>query len=124
MTNISFFRSVLEQDSSPIVLCDLKHTIVYMNPAAEKRYARQGGPALLGKNLLNCHASASAEKINRIVAWFIQSKEHNCVYTFYNESENKDVYMVALRDESGELIGYYEKHSYRNRETAKLYDMK
>ena len=31
--------------------------------------------------------------------------------------------MVALRDENGELIGYYEKHEYRNLETAKLYDM-
>lgn len=30
--------------------------------------------------------------------------------------------MVALRDDCGNLIGYYEKHEYRNRETAKLYD--
>jgi len=34
------------------------------------------------------------------------------------------VYMIALRDESGKLIGYYEKHEFRNRETAKLYDLK
>ena len=31
--------------------------------------------------------------------------------------------MVALRDGEGKLIGYYEKHEYRNRETAKLYDI-
>jgi hypothetical protein len=31
--------------------------------------------------------------------------------------------MVALRDDNGTLIGYYEKHEYRNRETAKLYDI-
>ena len=30
--------------------------------------------------------------------------------------------MVALRDEDGKLIGYYEKHEYRNRETMKFYD--
>ena len=35
---------------------------------------------------------------------------------------NKDVYMVALRDE-GKLIGYYEKHEYRNVETMKQYDL-
>ena len=29
--------------------------------------------------------------------------------------------MVALRDE-GKLIGYYEKHEYRNTEKMKLYD--
>ena len=36
--------------------------------------------------------------------------------------QNKDVYMVALRDE-GNLIGYYEKHEYRNSETMKPYDL-
>lgn len=33
------------------------------------------------------------------------------------------VYMVALQDDAGKLIGYYEKHEYRNRETMKLYDI-
>ena len=31
--------------------------------------------------------------------------------------------MVALRDE-GKLIGYYEKHEYRNVETMKQYDLR
>ena len=30
--------------------------------------------------------------------------------------------MVALRDDDGTLIGYYEKHEYRNRETTGLYN--
>ena len=30
--------------------------------------------------------------------------------------------MVALRD-NGELIGYYEKHEYRDKETMKMYDL-
>ena len=29
-----FFKSVLEQDRAPIVICDCTHTIIYMNPAA------------------------------------------------------------------------------------------
>lgn len=33
------------------------------------------------------------------------------------------VYMVALRDDAGQLIGYYEKHEYRNRETMEVYDL-
>jgi len=32
--------------------------------------------------------------------------------------------MVALRDDDGTLIGYYEKHEYRNKETVGLYDFK
>ena len=46
------------------------------------------------------------------------------MYTYRNDEENKDVYMVALRDADGALIGYYEKHEYRNREMAGLYEPK
>lgn len=43
------------------------------------------------------------------------------MYTYHNEKENKDVYMVALRDSEKKLIGYYEKHEYRDRETEQPY---
>ena len=32
--------------------------------------------------------------------------------------------MVALRDSGKKLIGYYEKHEYRNKETMELYTKK
>lgn len=123
MDLIPFFKSVLEQDRCPVVLCDLTHTIVYINPAAGERYARQGGMALVGQSLLDCHGPRSSEMIQKVAAWFAQSPQHDLIYTFRNEEENKDVYMVALRDEGGTLIGYYEKHEYRGRETMALYDL-
>lgn len=122
-TLFSFFRSVLEQDTAAVVLCDLEHTIRYMNPAAAANYSKWGGAALLGKNLLDCHDPHSVEAIRKVVDWFAADTTHNKVYTFYNEQQNKDVYMIALRDENGCLIGYYEKHEYRNRETMKRYDL-
>ena len=117
-----FFKSVLEQDRCAVVLCDLEHSIVYMNPAAGKRYAKNGGMALVGKSLLDCHTPQANEMIRRVIAWFAASTTHNLIYTFRNEKENKDVYMVALRDDDGKLIGYYEKHEYRNRETMARFD--
>lgn len=117
-----FFKSVLDQDRAPVVLCDLEHTIIYMNKVAIERYAKNGGEALLGKSLLNCHTPKTREIINQVLDWFRADKDHNIIYEFRNDEENKDVYMVALRDDSGNLIGYYEKHEYRNRETMKLYD--
>lgn len=117
-----FFKSVLEQDRCAVVLCDLDHTIIYMNPAAGERYAKWGGMALVGKSLLDCHTPQANQMIEKVVAWFGASREHDLIYTSRNDKENKDVYMVALRDESGKLIGYYEKHEYRDRETMKLYD--
>ncbi len=115
-----YFKSVLEQDRSAVVICDLTHTIIYMNPAARERYKKHGD--LLGKSLLDCHNARSNELIIRALDWFAADKSHNILYTFHNDKENKDVYMVALRNERGKLIGYYEKHEYRDRETMKMYD--
>ena len=115
-------KRVLEQDRASIVLCDLNHTIVYMNPSAKVRYEKRGGAELVGKSLLDCHNEKSCEMIEKIVSWFAESPANNMIYTYHNEKENKDVYMVALRDNTGNLIGYYEKHEYRNIETAPVYD--
>lgn len=117
-----YMKSIIDMDRASVVICDLNHNIIYMNPAAVKRYEKRGGANLIGKSLLDCHNERSNTIIENVVAWFKESAEHNMIYTYYNEKENKDVYMVALRDEDNTLIGYYEKHEYRNRETAKLYD--
>ncbi len=119
MELLPFFKSVIDRDSAPVVICDLTHTVVYMNPAAVARYRVD----ITGNSIKSCHNGDSNEKIDRVVAWFKESKDHNTVFTSRNEKENKDVYMIALRDDDGELIGYYEKHEYRAPETAELYAM-
>ncbi|MGN0437269.1 MAG: PAS domain-containing protein [Lachnospiraceae bacterium] len=117
-----YMKSIIDMDRASVVICDLDHKIIYMNPAAVKRYAKRGGSELVGKSLLNCHNEKSNVIIKKVVAWFLESTDNNMIYTYHNEKENKDVYMVALRDDRGAVIGYYEKHEYRDRETAKLYD--
>ena len=119
---ISFYKSIVDQDRAAVVICNLKHEIIYMNPASVHSYEKWGGDKLVGKSLLECHNQASREKIQQVVDWFGIDESHNIVYTFHNEKQNKDVYMVALRD-VGKLIGYYEKHEYRNAEMMKLYDL-
>ena len=114
----AFFKSVIDQDTASVVLCDPKHTILYMNPAAIRNYAKRGGEKLIGKSLLDCHNQHSQELIKKTVAWFAESQDHNRIFEFHHEKDNRDVYTVALRDDTGRLIGYYEKHEYRNPETA------
>ena len=114
-----FFRSVMESDYAPIVICDLEHTVVYMNSSSIALYHTD----ITGKSIKQCHNADSNIKIDQVLSWFFKSKDNNRVHTFYSEKENKDVYMVALRDETGTLIGYYEKHEFRNKETAKSYAM-
>ena len=122
MENAAFYRSVLEQDRAAVVLCDLEHTIIYMNPAAIQNYAKHGGEKLTGRSLLDCHNAESGKRIQQVIDWFAADVSHNLVYTFHNEKQNKDVYMVALRD-GDKLIGYYEKHEFRNPETMEKYDL-
>lgn len=116
-----YLKSLVDTDRCAVVICSLEHEIIYMNPAAVSRYAKRGGEGLLGKSLLDCHNTDSCRMIQKVVDWFLESKDHNIIYTYHNEKENKDVYMVALRDEAGRLIGYYEKHEYRNPETEERY---
>lgn len=117
-----FLLSMVEEDHSAVVLCNLEHEVIYMNPAAAANYEKWGGAALVGRSLLACHNEKSREMICKVVEWFKKSRDNNRIYTFYNENQNKDVYMVALRAQDGTLIGYYEKHEYRNRETGSKYD--
>ncbi len=112
------FKSIIEQDTAPVVICDTKSVIVYMNPAAIKRYHRD----LKGSSLKNCHNAKSNEMIDKVLSWFGESKDNNIMFTYHNDKENKDVYMVALRDEDGSLIGYYEKQEFKDTETAKPYE--
>lgn len=122
MDFFEYFKSIIDQDSCSVVICNLQHEIIYMNPAAIANYAKRGGADLVGQSIMDCHNADSQEKIKQVLEWFAASPNHNIVYTYHNEKQNKDVYMVALR--SGEqLIGYYEKHEFRNRETGKLYDL-
>ena len=114
------FKSVLDQDRTPVVVCDMNDIIVYMNPCAIKRYHKD----LTGKSIKDCHPPKANEMIDRVVAWFNESKDNNTIYTYRNDEENKDANMEALREDDGTLIGYYEKHEYRNRETNTLYNFK
>lgn len=111
------FKSVLEQDRAPVVICDLNDTVVYMNPSAISCYHKD----LTGKSIKACHPEEANIKIDKVISWFKESADNNLIHTYYDEKENKDVYMVALRDEEKKLIGYYEKHESRKREEMGKY---
>ena len=118
----AYFKSIVDQERDSIVICDLSHTIVYMNPAAVADYEKYGGASLVGNSLLRCHNPHSVQTIQQVVDWFAADASHNLIYTYHNKKHNKDVYMVALRDDAKNLIGYYEKHEFRSPETMKRYD--
>ncbi|MCC8051204.1 MAG: PAS domain-containing protein [Clostridiales bacterium] len=112
------WKALIDVDEEPIVICDMEHRIVYMNPIAIKRYENRGGEKLIGQSIFECHNAKSREIILAVCAKFAENPDLNKVYTYTKDRDGvyNDVYMVALRKENGELIGYYEKHESRIRE--------
>lgn len=119
----SFFKSIIDQDEQAIVICDLAHEIVYMNPAAVEEYDADTGAKLVGRSVMDCHPHWANKRIDEVVEWFKKSPENNIVHTFHSDRRNMDFYMVALRDGEGRLIGYYEKHESRTPERRPTYGM-
>ncbi len=60
-----FFKSVIDMDTSAVVICDLSHKIVYMNPAAAERYSKRGGTKLVGSSCLTVTARQETRKLSR-----------------------------------------------------------
>lgn len=118
-----FFKSVIDTDDMPVVICDTDNIIIYMNPSAVENYAKRGGASLIGHSILACHNEESNSVIKMAVSWFKESTKNDKVFTLHKDKENKDIYIVALRDGDGEFIGYYEKHECRNPETSPRYNM-
>ena len=84
---VAFYKSIIDQDRASVVICSLKHEIIYMNPAAAANYAKYGGDKLIGQSLLECHNPESREKIKQVMDWFAADESHNIVYTFHNEKQ-------------------------------------
>ena len=59
---VSFYKSIIDQDRCAVVICNLKHEIIYMNPTAVISYAKRGGDKLIGRRLLDCHNPESRDK--------------------------------------------------------------
>ena len=102
-------KSLIDQEAVPVLLCDTECNVLYANPAAVKEYRRD----LTGGNIKDCHNENSNAKIQRVIDWFAESETNNKFFLYHNPKSNQDVYMVALRDETGKLIGFYEKHAER-----------
>lgn len=45
-----------------MVICNLEHEIIYMNPAAIENYSKRDGEKLIGQKLMDCHNIVSQKK--------------------------------------------------------------
>ena len=96
------FKSVLNADRAAVVICDLEHTIIYMNPVAVARYEKWGGKALLGKSLLDCHNEKSREMYGEYLRWMDLARTKTLEKRLYF---NDQAYGNPLTDITGRVSG-------------------
>lgn len=51
-----------------ITVCDKEGHIIYMNQASQLLFEKDGGKALIGKSLFDCHSPASVDQIHKMLA--------------------------------------------------------
>ena len=99
------FRPIVDDYPEPIVFVDNEHIIRYLNKAASQRYAKKGHHNLVGQSLLACHQEKSGKKILDTYEQLRAGSNEEFLYV----NDGKNLYMTAVRDKEGILLGYYER---------------
>ena len=105
-----WMTAALNSLKDPFLFVDTHHIIRYMNRAAQSHYRE--GHNLIGRSLLDCHNEASCRVILEIFKIFQESTEEE---RLISENQKGCIYMRAVRDERGRLLGYYERYEWSSR---------
>ena len=103
---IRLMNLMMDSLKDPFVFVDTDHVIRYMNKSAISRYERWGGAELLGKSIFDCHNEHSCEAILEVLREMQDGGEEKLV----TDNAKHRAYMRVVRDEAGQLIGYYERY--------------
>ncbi len=83
----------IEKLDGNVIVCDANGIIIYMNETAIRNYEKDGGAALIGRNLMDCHGEASRRKIREIM-----TTHQKNVYTIEKRGRKKIIYQTPWMD--------------------------
>ena len=92
----------LKEFPAAVTVCDKDGILLEMNDKAAKTFESDGGYALIGKNMLDCHPGLSRQKTERLLA----AREKN-VYTIEKKGVKKLIYQSPWF-EDGQYAGFVE----------------
>ena len=116
-----FFKGIIDSEEGPIVLCNLDYRIIYENPAATKYYTPVS--PLTGRLLETLMDEEMMSKVRMSVEWFKEDTKNNRVFAFHDNTNNMDMYILAIRNIEGELMGFYGRREDRNADSGKEFDL-
>jgi len=100
------YEAVLNTIPYPLVFADNDHIIRYLNRPAEKwYYDKRGFSDLIGKSIFDCHKPASEKEIRKLHNRLQQGEDEIFVRIF----NGMRLFIIGVRDNDGNLIGYYER---------------
>jgi nitrogen-specific signal transduction histidine kinase len=106
MTETLLLNAILDSMKNPVLFVDTGHMIRYMNAQAKAHYQKDGGEKLLGTSIFDCHNEQSNTMIREIYAEMKNGLDERMI----TDNEKSRIYMRAVRDGSGTLLGYYERY--------------
>jgi transcriptional regulator with PAS, ATPase and Fis domain len=83
----------IEKLDGNVIVSDAEGIIIYMNKTAIRNYEKDGGAALIGKNLMDCHNENSRGKIQEIM-----NTHQKNVYTIEKRGRKKIIYQTPWMD--------------------------
>jgi PAS domain-containing protein len=98
MTEFAWFKEL----PLAITICDAEGILLDMNDAAAEIFAEDGGRALLGSNILDCHPEAARRKLEDMMA----RREKN-IYTIEKNGKKKLIYQTPWYKD-GRYAGFVE----------------
>lgn len=104
MPNLPLATALLDSLKDPFLFADTDHVIRYMNKAAIAHY--EEGAALIGRSLFDCHNEDSRKQMVEILAEMHNGLDERLI----TDNEKRRIFMRAVRDDDGTLLGYYERY--------------
>jgi hypothetical protein len=101
----ALLAAILDSLREPVLFGDTGHVARYMNRAAMDWYEK--GEDYVGTSLLECHNERSQRMMVDILAEMREGLEEQLI----TDSEEHRIYMRAVRDPRGKLLGYYERYA-------------
>ena len=113
MDDLTIMKGILDSYPYPIVFVDNEYVIRFMNRHARYHYHQERGYGeLIGKSLFVCHGKESAQVIR---AGYERIKKTGNEIFIGVSGRNLRIYMQGVRNESGELIGFFERFELNHR---------
>jgi len=88
--------------SAAVTVCDTGGVILYMNDKSIETFTKDGGAALIGKNLFDCHPGESAIKLEKL----LESRKEN-IYSIEKNGIKKMIVQTPWFEKS-EYKGFIE----------------